>query len=121
MDQFYGKLITRVDGLHEGSDEVVITFEDDSSFHMWHSQDCCESVSISDIDSAGNLEYAVWHDCEVSSKQGNSDWGDEEWTFYTIKTSKGYVWVRWYGESNGYYSTSVSTKYCEPGESRGYW
>lgn len=120
-DEFYGKLIVGVDGLDTGSGEVAIHFEDGSSFHMWHSQDCCESVSITDIDSAGNLEGATWFECEVSSKHGKSEWGDEEWTFYTIRTSLGYVWIRWYGESNGYYSTGVSTKYCEPGEDRGWW
>lgn len=120
-DEFYGKVIVGVDGLDTGSGEVVITFEDGSSFHMWHSQDCCESVSIEDIDTSCSLEGATWFECEVSSKYGNSDYGDEQWTFYTIRTDKGYAWIRWYGTSNGYYSTSVSTKYCAPGEGRGYW
>lgn len=44
---------------------------------------------------------------ETEGEYKTTDWGDEQWTFYKFASAKGYVTVRWYGESNGYYSTSV--------------
>lgn len=41
---------------------------------------------------------------------GEKDSVNKTWTFYKFVTKKGYVDVRWYGTSNGYYSKSVNFK-----------
>lgn len=85
-------------------------------FLFRHDQDCCERVAIDDI--AGDLPdlvgYTLLVSEEVSSLDGFVDtvhdsYDDSHtWTFYKFATVKGYVTVKWLGESNGYYSESVS-------------
>jgi len=94
-------------------DELRFECESGAVFRMLHKQDCCESVAIEDI--CGDLEDLVGSPItkaeESSSEEslGARDPYDESytWTFYHFATVKGYVTVRWYGTSNGYYSESV--------------
>ena len=95
-------------------DALVFTTTDGQMFKLWHRQDCCESVVIEDI--AGDLSDLVGvpllQSEEVSSVPPVRDPDDyqpesETWTFYKFATAKGYVTVRWWGTSNGYYSESV--------------
>jgi len=45
---------------------------------------------------------------EISNEEPYAGNDSYTWTFYRFSTSKGTVTVRWLGESNGYYSESVS-------------
>jgi len=109
-----GLTMSRVTG-SEGDDEMVFTATTGQKFKFYHSQDCCESVSINDV--IGDLTDLVGSPIllaeEVSSEAENNEKGEDEygsftWTFYRFATIKGTVTVRWYGSSNGYYSESVS-------------
>jgi hypothetical protein len=78
---------------------------------MIHRQECCEYVRIVDI--CGDLEMIEGVPI-VKAYESSSDElpyaGHEDswtWTFYHLATIKGYVTIRWLGESNGYYSESV--------------
>ncbi|CAG7581188.1 MAG: hypothetical protein SLAVMIC_00718 [uncultured marine phage] len=77
-------------------------------FDMLHHQDCCECVSIEDI--CGDLDDLVGETLTIAEENtsGSNKEGDSyTWTFYKLASSKGYVDIRWYGSSNGYYSESV--------------
>jgi hypothetical protein len=99
------------------ADEVYaleFTTDDGRRYKLHHDQDCCESVTIESI--VGDLADLVGTPLLIAEEiRGESPDGWEAgeytesytWTFYKFATRKGYVDVRWFGESNGYYSESV--------------
>ena len=129
-----GKTIVAIDAEEEG-EEVRFAFSDGTKAMLYHDDDCCEYVRLCDI--AGNLSDIIGapilkaeeSSCSGYDVQKNAhlvrvdeggkplcagpvppDEGDYDtftWTFYHIVTRKGYVTLRWLGESNGYYSERV--------------
>lgn len=92
------------------SDEIVFKSENGPSYRMVHIRDCCESVSIEDVcGSLSDLSGSPIIEAREDTNQDNPKHLSEShtWTFYNIATEKGWVTIRWYGESNGYYSESV--------------
>jgi hypothetical protein len=99
------------------NEQIIFTAKDGRQWNMFHDQGCCESVEIESI--VGNLEDLVGAPilkAEVATSDKNppdakpeaiEDQDSFTWTFYKLATQKGYVDIRWYGESNGYYSESV--------------
>jgi len=90
-------------------DEIIFNCTDNETFKMYHEQDCCEDVSIEDIngDITDLIDSPILK-AEKVSDIFNTREGTETWTFYKLATVKGYVTIRWYGSSNGYYSEEVS-------------
>lgn len=106
FDTLIGKTLTRV---YKTADDAELHFETESEhFKLYHEQDCCEYVSIEDI--CGDLEDLIGNPILVAAEVSQEDPNASErgtWTFYKLATVKGWVDVRWYGASNGYYSESV--------------
>ena len=99
-------------------DVVRFTCDDGTVFEQYHDQDCCESVRVEDV--TGALDDLVGSPItmadESTSRERPADMklrereyadDSETWTFYRLATVKGYVTIRWFGQSNGYYSESV--------------
>ncbi len=112
-----GKTLTKVD---VGDDEIVFTTTDGESFKLYHAQDCCENVSVEDV--CGDVQDLIGApilEADESSSGENPEGVTVDyqesftWTFYRLRTIKGGVTIRWYGESNGYYSESVD--FCRIG------
>lgn len=95
--------------VHATEDVIIFKRDDGNVVYMYHPQDCCESVTVEDIDGdIGDLIGTVVEAEEVTH-DGFDDDGDTSftWTYYKIATNNGFVNIRWYGVSNGYYSESV--------------
>lgn len=111
-----GKTITNIEGLKKDSDEVYIKTSDGSVYYMFHDHECCESVWIEDV--CGDVEDLIGSPVLVAEEVRSDEYeplnkeSDESytWTFYKLATAKGYVDIRWYGTSNGYYSEGVDFK-----------
>ena len=112
------------------NEAIFFLTESGQSYIMQHNQDCCESVTIESI--VGNFsdlcgtpilvaEERTSGQCEgekhgsvpdfiyIEAWKAKEDYvpDSETWTFYTLRTIKGSVDIRWHGCSNGYYSESV--------------
>lgn len=110
IKELMGQVFTSV----TADDESLVFENSEVKYEFYHSQSCCEYVSIEDI--CGDLSDLVGVPlliAEESTSDENPEGVTKEdqdsytWTFYKFATIKGYVDVRWYGESNGYYSESV--------------
>ena len=118
-----GKVLAKIEG-KKGDDEIIFTTVDGEVYKLYHSQDCCEGVSVEDI--CGELDDLIGEPLLQVEEVTNSDVNPPDanpetieyqesftWTFYKLGTIKGGVTIRWYGESNGYYSESVD--FCKVG------
>lgn len=106
--------------VNKQDDVITYTSECGQQFRMLHHHDCCETVYIEDIEGDINdligspilvaetvqdaMQQAMNLIIPLPEKNGEC----EQWTFYRLATAKGWVVIRWYGDSNGYYSTDVS-------------
>jgi hypothetical protein len=108
FDELVGRTLYKA----EANDEELTLYLSETNYvKFYHCQSCCEHVYIESI--VGDLQDLVGEPlliAELVSNYQGADKGDESytWTFYKFATRKGYVDVRWYGTSNGYYSESVS-------------
>lgn len=92
-------------------DTVDFVVSDTERYRLYHSQDCCEHVSVEDVN--GEITDLIGSPILVAEENTSRDEPacpsaeSFTWTFYRIATVKGWVVIRFYGESNGYYSESV--------------
>jgi hypothetical protein len=119
VSELLGKTLVAITGADEGNNEIIFECSDGSKYRMYHEQDCCESVLIEDIcgyvnSLIGNPLTMAEDITNIMDKPAVDKRTDScTWTWYKFATVKGYVTIRWYGESNGYYSERVDFEKME--------
>jgi hypothetical protein len=98
------------------NEQIIFVTTEGERYRLFHDQECCEAVSIEDV--IGDLPDLVGAPILMAEEATNSndprkcDGDSCTWTFYRLATIKGYVTIRWYGESNGYYSETADFEKC---------
>ena len=114
MQELIGKVITKIklDGVDldecgeiTENEEVLFYCSDSTIYKMYHEQDCCEYVRLYDV--SGDMGLLIDSAITMAEKATSEGMFDSTWTFYKFATVKGYVTLRWLGESSGYYSEEV--------------
>lgn len=120
QNEFFKNIVigkTVIDIRTDKHEYISFLFSDGSAMKMYHSQNCCELVTIDDIN--GDLNDLIGTPILLAELRTNVNEGgpvDEydssyTWSFYTFRAHKGFVDIRWYGTSNGYYSEDVDIEY----------
>lgn len=114
FEKMKGFVLTRIKG-KVGDDEMLFHTSTGSTFKLVYERDCCADAHIQDI--TGDLQDLIGEPilhAELSTSGENPPGVTMEyqdsftWSFYKLATRKGWVDIRWYGSSNGYYSETVS-------------
>lgn len=122
VDKKFNKVWVESD--KEGEPYAIVFESTDGNYELAHAQDCCEHVYIEDIvvtsqhDGLTCLENTPILKAERVTNSNTTPVGLNEpehddsftWTFFKLTTLKGYVDIRFFGSSNGYYSEDAELR-----------
>lgn len=123
INDLIGKTIKHIVGGVEDSEELIFFTSDGYKYIMFNEENNTPNnidVRIEDIN--GDLDDLINSPITMAEEVKNVDENPDDierhdeyqdsftWTFYKLATIKGYVTIRWYGESNGFYSEDVEIR-----------
>jgi hypothetical protein len=115
LERIIGATIQEVTGCERES-KCVTFLTDRGTLRLLHRQNCCERVYLEDAN--GDISDLIGGVVSVAEERSNQEGERGEYrtkyTFYTIRTTKGDLDLRWIGKDNGYYGVSVDAEWEEP-------
>lgn len=113
IEKLIGATVVAVEGGVKGDDYLEVFFDNGWAYRQIHYLNCCERVEVEDINPSletivGGVLHSIVREDETKLE------GNNEWTFYKIHTSKGSVDIRWVGDTDSHYSTSITEEVRPP-------
>lgn len=104
-----GQILVRVThGHYQGDEALQFVTAQGRTFVMYHQQSCCEHVYLEDQTGDWNhILDTIILVAEESSSDGPPENDSSTWTFYKLAGIGGWMDLRWFGSSNGYYGESA--------------
>jgi hypothetical protein len=126
IENLIGATVLAVEGCKVGSDSVIFR-TDKGDLRLYFGNDyygpCYVNVRLEDV--TGDPSDLVGGIVSVAEERVNQEGerGDyrTRWTFYTIRTTRGDLDLRWLGRDNGYYSVTVRMNWSEAVKEEDEW
>ena len=92
---------------------VLFVVNEDEKYLLHNDEADCNDVQVTIDDINGDINDLVGSPLTMAESVSNEAFektqdAEGTWTFYRFATIKGYVDIRWFGTSNGYYSETVT-------------
>jgi len=113
FEELIGKTLTAVTVDDKYAAWILFVVNKREKYLLHNDEADCNDVQVTIDDIDGDLNDLIGSPLTMAESVSNEAFEESQdaegtWTFYRFATVKGYVNIRWFGTSNGYYSETVS-------------
>lgn len=113
FEELIGKTLTAIKVDEKYAAWILFVVSEDEKYLLHNDEADCNDVQVTIDDINGDINDLVGSPLTMAESVSNEAFektqdAEGTWTFYRFATIKGYVDIRWFGTSNGYYSETVT-------------
>lgn len=113
FEELIGKTLTAIKVDEKYAAWILFVVSEDEKYLPHNDEADCNDVQVTIDDINGDINDLVGSPLTMAESVSNEAFektqdAEGTWTFYRFATIKGYVDIRWFGTSNGYYSETVT-------------